>query len=211
MSANPGGADVNQTVTLTAKFTDPDSRITRYAWDLDGNGTIERSTDVPTTQTSYGGAGTYAPKVFANDFRGGTGSASTTIRVAALPVPPPPSPPPATSTRPSIRLATSGSKGRATFRVTCDSACAGRASLTVSRATAKRLGIARRTVGTSRVLLAAAGTRQFSIRLSSTALRQMRRNGLTRVTVRLRASVTDRESQLRIVARTLRIRRAPER
>ena len=37
---NPG-----QNVQFTAAFTDPDSKITGYRWDFDGNGTIEQTTD----------------------------------------------------------------------------------------------------------------------------------------------------------------------
>ena len=36
-------------MTLTAGFNDPDSKITGYDWDLDGNGSIDRSTAEPTT------------------------------------------------------------------------------------------------------------------------------------------------------------------
>ena len=47
--------------------------------------------------------------------------------------------PPPASKRPTLSLPRSGRKGRARFRVTCDSACLGNAKLTISRATARKL------------------------------------------------------------------------
>jgi extracellular elastinolytic metalloproteinase len=198
LSANPGGTTIKQPVTLTAKFTDPDSKITGYGWDLDGNGSIDRTTAEPTTSTSYDRAGTFSPRVFAQDFRGGSGSATTSVLITARA--------PA-SKRPSLGLPRSGRKGRARFRVTCDSACLGSAKVTISRATARRLGLKSRTVGTRRFLFSRARTTRVTIKVSTSVLRKMRKAKMLRLKVRLRVSATDLEGQKRTASRTLRIRR----
>ena len=72
-------------MTLTASFTDADSIIDGYDWDFDGNGTVDQTTAGSSVKTSYAAAGTYSPKVFAKDFRGGAGTAGTTIEVAQPP------------------------------------------------------------------------------------------------------------------------------
>ena len=201
LSANPGGTTVNEPVTLTAGFNDPDSRITGYDWDLDGNGSIDRSTVEPTTTTTYATPGTFSPKVFAKDFRGGSGSASTGVLVTSGAAPPP------TSERPTLALPRSGTKGRARFRVTCDSACLGNAKVTISRATARKLKLRLRTVGTKRFLFSRARTASVTIKLSRSVLRRMRRARMRTLTVRLRVSATDLEGQRRSASRTVRIRR----
>ena len=58
LAASPGTVAPGATVTLTASFTDPDSAITGYDWDFDGNGSVDRTTAGPTTTTSYSTAGT---------------------------------------------------------------------------------------------------------------------------------------------------------
>jgi hypothetical protein len=199
LSANPGGATVGQTVTLTSKFSDPDSKIKSYDWDLDGNGTIDLPDAGPSVTTSYKDPGAFSPRVTANDFRGGSGSASTGVLVTSST--------PGASERPLLSLPRSGRKGRARFRVTCDSACLGTAKATVSKATARKLGLKRRTVGTRRFLFSRARSARITIKVSKSVLRKMRARKIRRVTVRLRVSVTDLEGQRRTATRSVRIRR----
>ena len=187
-------------MTLTAGFTDPDSRITGYDWDLDGNGTIDRSTDGPTTVTSYGAPGSYSPRVLAKDFRGGSGRATANVLVTG-------STPPPVSRRPVLSLPSFGRVNRTLFRVTCDSRCGGRATLTVSRKTARKLGLSRRRVGSKAVRLAAAGQRRIRITVSRATVRRMRREGVRRITATLRVTVTDAEGQRRIATRRVSLRR----
>ena len=75
-------------MTFTAAFTDPDSRITGYEWDFDGNNTVDQTTAGPSVQHAYPAAGTFAAKVGAKDFRGGRGTAGTTVTVAPAAGPP---------------------------------------------------------------------------------------------------------------------------
>ena len=44
LAASPSTVAPGATVTLTASFTDPDSAITGYDWDFDGNGLVYRTT-----------------------------------------------------------------------------------------------------------------------------------------------------------------------
>ena len=63
LTATPATAAPGQAVTLDASsFKDPDSLITGYDWDFDGNGTVDRSTTAPTTSFAYASAGTFTPE-----------------------------------------------------------------------------------------------------------------------------------------------------
>ena len=94
------------------------------------------------------------------------------------------------------------------FTIRCDSACAGTAKLTITRKLAKKLRLGkRRTVGSLRVRLRAAGRRRFTIKLSKRTLRAMRRAGVRRLTTRLTVRVTDAERQRATKGRGTRIRR----
>ena len=84
--------------------TDPDSAITGYEWDFDGNGSVDRTTTTPRTDFAYGAAGSFNPVVHVKDFRGGEGTATTPVTVAAAPAPAPPAgpgPPPTLGPLPS--------------------------------------------------------------------------------------------------------------
>ena len=195
----PAGPTVNQPFTLT-RIHGSGQRIAGYDWDLDGNGSVDRSTVEPTTTTTYATPGTFSPKVFAK-IRGSSGSASAGVLVTSGAAPPP------TSERPTLALPRSGTKGRARFRVTCDSACLGNAKVTISRATARKLKLRLRTVGTKRFLFSRARTASVTIKLSRSVMRKMRRARMRTLTIRLRVSATDLEGQRRSASRTVRIRR----
>jgi hypothetical protein len=142
------------------------------------------------------------PKVFADDFRGGSGSASTRVLITS----------PSTTghpARPAFGLPRTGRKGRATFRVTCDSACLGSATVTVSRKIARKLKLKSRRVGSKQFLFNSARNRaRVTIKVSKSVLRKMRRAKMRRLSVRLRVSATDLEGQKRTSSRTVRIRRS---
>ena len=58
---NPTLAEI---VTFDATaVTDPDSAITGYDWDFDGNGSVDRTTATPTTHFEYGATGSFNPVV----------------------------------------------------------------------------------------------------------------------------------------------------
>ena len=64
LTATPAAAAPGQAVAFDASsFRDPDSAITGYDWDFDGNGSVDRTTAGPTTSFAYAAAGTFAPRV----------------------------------------------------------------------------------------------------------------------------------------------------
>lgn len=83
ISASPAGPKVGETVTLSAVgSTDPDGLVTRYQWDLDGDGAHERDTGTtPSTSTSFANHGNLTVGVRVTDDDGGTGTKTLTISV----------------------------------------------------------------------------------------------------------------------------------
>jgi YD repeat-containing protein len=171
-----------------SSFRDPDSRITGYDWDFDGNGTTDRHTAGPVTSFAYGGAGTFTARVHANDFRGGFGAAAATVRVVPAPA--------VVAPLPRLSLSRTGTRGRVAFRVTCAARCRVTARLTISRSLARRLHLRSRTVGT--LTRTVTGTRRLTlrVRLSARARRAARRAGLktVRATLTTRATYADGRS-----------------
>ncbi|WP_354701789.1 hypothetical protein DSM112329_02124 [Paraconexibacter sp. AEG42_29] len=87
LTASPGTVAPGGSVAFNAaSFTDPDSAITGYDWDYDGNGTVDESTAGPVVNHAYGVVGNFTAKVAVKDFRGGAGSGSAAVTVAAAPV-----------------------------------------------------------------------------------------------------------------------------
>lgn len=71
-------------VTFSVEGTyDPDSIITGYRWDLDGDGDFEVATPEPTVTTTYDAPGTLTVAALAEADDGGTGAATTTLVVQA--------------------------------------------------------------------------------------------------------------------------------
>ena len=150
------------TVGFAASFTDPDSRITGYDWDFDGDGSVDRSTGGPTTSFTYARVGAFTPTVAVRDFRGGAGTATRAITVTP-------------TRRPVVKLPRRGRGGKATARVTCSERC---------RVTA-RLRVDGRTVRTLRRTLSTTAERRIALKLPRT-VRRHRRSVRTRLTVSAR-------------------------
>ncbi len=121
-------------VDFAASFTDPDSRITGYDWDFDGDGVVDRSTAGSTTSSTYTRAGDFAATVAVSDYRGGAGSATRAIVVTRTP-------------RPVVKLPRRGRRGKATARVRCAERCAVTARMRVDGRTVR---IVRRTIRSTR-------------------------------------------------------------
>ncbi|HEY6760284.1 MAG TPA: PKD domain-containing protein [Baekduia sp.] len=100
-TATPSSAKPNQAVTFNAAAShDPDGTITKYQWDLDGNGSYETDTgSTPTASHSYATAGDVAVKLkvtddqFATDTQTHTVTIGTAAPTAALAVSPSPAAP----------------------------------------------------------------------------------------------------------------------
>jgi len=219
LSATPARVAPGETVRLdSGAIRDPDSAITGYEWDFDGDGRVERTTSEPATEIAYPAPGTPAPRVFARDFRGGAGTAATPVEVVApapartdptgptgpsAPPPLPPAPPPAppggnvlgqterSPAPPTLSVGARGTRGRVAVRATCAARCTVTGRLTADSALARRLG-GSRVLGRLSVGLGAAGTRRASLALPARTRARLRRLG--RRSVRLAARVTVRDA-----------------
>jgi extracellular elastinolytic metalloproteinase len=200
LAAAPSTAEPGQPVTLTASFTDPDSLITGYDWDFDGNGSVDRTTTEPVTSFAYASAGTFTPKVAAKDFRGGTGTASTSVTVAKKPTTTP-------TALPKITLARSGKKGSMTLRVKCAERCKLSGKLTVSRKVAKALHRKRLTLKTVNRTITTTASRTYRVKLSKSVLKALKRAHLKSVLVKARFTATYADGRKKTASRRLRIRR----
>jgi hypothetical protein len=84
----PSPVEFGTPVTLTVKGDWPgDSYIKRYEWDLDGDGTFDRTTTAPQLNTTYRTAGPRNVTVRVTDVFGETSANNTTLRVNAVPEP----------------------------------------------------------------------------------------------------------------------------
>ncbi len=87
-TATPSLALVGQHVAFDAgASTDVDGSITKYEWDLDGNGTYEvRSATIASTGTYFATAGAHTVRLRVTDNRGATGVTTRTVVVNRRPV-----------------------------------------------------------------------------------------------------------------------------
>jgi extracellular elastinolytic metalloproteinase len=83
LRAAPRRTRAGRRVVLDASsFRDPDSLITGYAWDFDGDGRTDARTTRPRMHHVYRRAGTYRATVRVRDFRGGAGVGRVRVVVA---------------------------------------------------------------------------------------------------------------------------------
>ena len=166
----------NEPVTFDATLvTDPDSAITGYVWDFDGDGTVDRTTATPTTDFAYGVTGSFNAKVAVQDFRGGEGTATTPVTVAA---PAGRRAGPATlAPLPSLILPRTGRRAAIRPSVRCALRCSVRAQLTVSRTTARRLKLTRRTLVTLKRTLTTTERRRLRLLIPAKVRRAAKRAG----------------------------------
>jgi extracellular elastinolytic metalloproteinase len=185
---NPG-----ESVLFGASFTDPDSKITGYRWDFDGNGTTDRTTTTPTTTFAYVNGGDYTARVQVLDFRGGAGTGAVAIHVTNAP-----------------KLGTlpkRGTKGRLKFDVSCELQCTTTAKLTLSKKLAKKLGLKKkRTVGSLRRTIAAGDSKRLTIKLTSKARRAIKRHHRKSVKATLTVTVRYADGRRNSAHRTVTIR-----
>ena len=82
-TVTPNPATTGQTVAFNGTASsDPDGTITKYEWDLDGNGSFETDTGAtPTTSRSYTTAGSVSVKLRVTDNQSGTSVATKTLTV----------------------------------------------------------------------------------------------------------------------------------
>ncbi|WP_424017922.1 PKD domain-containing protein [Halorientalis pallida] len=87
--SGPATAAVGETVTLDANASTDGDGIQSYGWNYDGDTTIDRTTTVPTTETSFDAAGTYTVAVTVSDENGNEATAEHVIEVGAADDEPP--------------------------------------------------------------------------------------------------------------------------
>ncbi|MDX6671503.1 MAG: large repetitive protein [Solirubrobacteraceae bacterium] len=87
LSVNPGRVPAGQPVTLDAGgSSDPDGTIVKYEWDLDGNGTFEKSTGATSSLTrSYPNPGGFTVGVRITDNDGATRTTTQSLTVLDAP------------------------------------------------------------------------------------------------------------------------------
>ncbi len=145
----PADATTGQFVTLDASgSSDPDGTIENYAFDLNGDGKFDIDGASPRIEHKYRAGRTHV-SVRVRDDRGGVGYATHTITVAApapedrIVVLPPPPGSITISMKPRQKLGAVAVRGVAAT-LTCPTSCGIVGRLSISRATARRLGLGRR-------------------------------------------------------------------
>jgi glucose/arabinose dehydrogenase len=82
-TVSPNPANTGQTVTFNGSASsDPDGSITKYEWDLDGNGSFEVDSGTnPQTSRSYSSAGSIVVKLRVTDNQSGQAETTRTLQV----------------------------------------------------------------------------------------------------------------------------------
>ena len=205
-----------------SSFTDPDSKITGYDWDFDGNGTVDRTTDVgPRRSSPTPPPGSFTAKVAVKDFRGGAGEGSAPVTVtggAGSPGAPggPAGPgggpggggaPPAPVVAPGVQLPRSGSGGRLRFTVSCPLDCTVSGKLTLTAGQARKLHLKRLTLRRfSRTLKADREQPDHRQRAGPKPSARPRATASSRLTAALAVNATQADHQDKVARRTVRIR-----
>jgi hypothetical protein len=211
-NANPHAKDP---VTFDASgSTDPDSAISGYDWDFDGNGTVDRTTTDPKTDFAYPAAGSFTPTVAVKDFRGGSSSASAHVTVsppeAGPPGPPGPGgpgfPAPTPGPRPSLSVPSRGTGGKIRPTLQCQSRCRMTAKFVVSSATARKLGLSKRTLATFTRTFTTTKKQRFTLKLPARIRAAAKRAGLKSLRGTLTVKVKLTGGRSRTVKKVVRIR-----
>ena len=170
-----------QQVTFSGAASTDDGSIAKYEWDLDGNGSFERSTGAtPTVTTSFPTPGAPVVRLRVTDNDAATGTATTSVAVLT----PPPGAVANDLTGPAVRILTTRARARngaVKVLVACpatESTCTVRVTLRgITRPLAgKRLGSA----GTT---LAGGQTLKLRVPLSRAAKKAVTRRGTLRARV----------------------------
>jgi hypothetical protein len=196
----PDTAVGGQAVTLDASGSSDDSGIANYAWDLDGDGRFETDGGTSTSQQATFAPGRRHVSLRVRDGDGIAAYAERTIEVSPAPAGPPE--PPSTTTQPILPPAAPGRialdlpspqqlvsvllRGvRAS--IDCPATCTVAASLRISAATARRLGLGRRAMTIARFTRRSTGRSFPRIRVKPNrrARRAIRRVDSLRATIRI--------------------------
>jgi len=177
LAASPSTVGPGGTVHFDASsFHDPDSLITGYSWDFDGNGTTDATTPGPAIDHVYPSVGKFAAKVTANDFVGGGGSASAGVTVTKKPI---------------VSIASKGRHGKLTLTITCSAPCRATATATISKKLRKRYHLHSRTVAKRSIRLTKAGKKRVTLTITKKVRKTLKRRHVKTLAVSVRLVVTD--------------------
>ena len=181
-SFTPASPEPGQRVTFTATSTDPEGTALAHAWDLDDDGSFDDASTAVAVGT-FPRPGDFRVRLRSTATDSASGFAVRTVAVRDR-------------TAPRIRLSVRRVQSLARvlrrglpYRLRSNEAVRIGAQLLVSRRTARRLRLRRRTIGRATTRLRSRGTRRARVRLTRAARRRLR--GSRRVVVRLRVTATD--------------------
>jgi extracellular elastinolytic metalloproteinase len=198
MTATPGNVPPGVNVHFDAgSIQDVDGFVREYRWDFDGNGSTDRTTTTPTTDSAYATFGTYLAQVTALD--DGLNMMQATANVVVT-TPPPPPPPPVLARIVVAKKVTVNSRGIFGVRVTfAQGARSGKAKLLVFRK-GKKIGSATATVKKGFSV-------RFKVKLTKAGLRALKKAKKLNVSIRLQLpgstkTVATKSVQLRAPKKT---------
>ena len=194
--ATPANPKPGTDVLLDASASSDDQGIVAYDWDLDGNGTYDRTTTTPTTTTAFPKAGKVDVHLRVTDGYGAKTVATRTIQVGG----------PAARQAHVLRLGLGAGTvklrgGRVSLRVACPAAAQGGCDGTL----ALRLG--GRKVGSAAFAIRRGHSATLGIKLSSAATKALAKAKSKRISTAVHAVATDDGGNPGVASATLRIRR----
>ena len=199
VSATPNPAVVNQPVALSGAASTDDRSITKYEWDLNGDGTYETNTAAsPTTSTMFTTLGQARVGLQVTDSDGATDQSVATITVNAAPA--------RDTTAPRVIISPTRVKmiaGTATFTVTCPATelrCDTRFTLKGRFGTLKN-----KTLGTTQETIPGGEALEITVALSSKAKKAIRRDKVVFATAI--ATATDDAGNTGTTRKNVRIKR----
>jgi hypothetical protein len=201
LTATPAAVAAGDAVTLAAGFSDADGdAIASFGWDFDGNGSVDATTTTASTTHAYPAVGTFHPAVTVTDARGGAGSATTTVTVSAKPK---------SESKPKIgKLPARGKRGKLAFKVRCRTRCTVTASLKMSKALRRQLGLGSRTAARYKhTFKGRSKARTVTLRLAKKVTRAARREHVNVLRLRLSATARTPGGKRAHKTRTVRVRR----
>jgi hypothetical protein len=187
---------INNVVRLRATFTDPDSIITRYLWDFDGDGSFDQATYGPAVAHVWAAPGLYHVIVGVRDFRGGLGTTTLDLRI----VDPNAAVDPVLQRKPLITFDPVDGIDLP-VRIACSSRCTFTASLVLTKPTAKAIKAKRRTILTFTRKTEGPGLGSWTLELPSKTIKLLRKAHRRSVTVRLTAGAVDQQKRRSTVHR----------
>jgi hypothetical protein len=201
---SPAAPRAGEIVTFTSTTTDPDGDALEHWWELDDDGDYDDGRGATATRT-FPAAGRYEVYLYVEDARGGWDEIARTVEVGApqpgggagggsggggggggSASPPPDTTAPTLTVRPiaksALKLKTVLSKGLK-VPVACTESCRASLELRVSKATAKKLKIAKKAVvvGKASGQIAAGGT--LTVKLTSKAKKGLKRAKSAKLTL----------------------------